>query len=184
MKEESTITEFGRGPMQRVWWSAIFAGTFVAFGIILMLSFFGLTIGAAMATPQGPAGAVTVWAGVWSLVTGFVGFFVGGWMAARLAGSQAKPDGRLHGLVTWALGSSAIFYLAVTSTSRLAGVLSLLTPNLGRAAINPGLIENMTVTAATWTLLAVVCGLIGAIAGGHTGGHNEAVSVTRIRRAA
>ena len=184
MREESTITEVGRIPTRRVWWSAIFAGTFFAFGIMLILSFFGLAIGAAMATPQGAAGGVTIWAGIWSLVTIFFGFFFGGWMAARLSGSQAKPDGRLHGLVTWGLGSSAIFHLAVTSTTRLPGVLSVLTPNLGRGAINPSLVENMTITAATWTLAALICGLVGAIAGGHAGGYREAASVTTFRRVA
>ena len=184
MREERTISEYGRAPMKRVWWSAIFAGTFFSFGIILILSFFGLAIGAAMAHPQGGTEGVTIWASVWSLVTAFIGFFFGGWMAARFSGSQAKPDGRLHGLVTWALGSSAIFYLAVSSTTRLAGVLSQLTPNSGRAAISPGLVENVTVTAATWTLLALICGLVGGILGGHAGGYAEAAPVTTIRRTA
>ncbi len=120
MREERNITEFVRVPMQRVWWSAIFSGVFFAFGIMLLLSFFGLAIGAALAAPRGATEGVTIWAGVWSLVTAFLGFFFGGWMAARLSGSRAKADGRLHGLVTWAVGTSAIFYLAVTSTTRLA----------------------------------------------------------------
>ena len=184
MREERTIAEVGRIPTRRVWWSAVFAGTFFAFGVMLILSFFGLAIGAAMATPQGATGEVTVWAGIWSLVTVFFGFFFGGWMAARLSGSQAKADGRLHGLVTWGLGASTIFYLTVTGTTRLAGVLSVLTPNLGRGAVNPTLVENMTVTAATWTLVALICGLIGAIVGGHAGGYKEAASVTTFRRAA
>ena len=184
MRDERTLTEAGRLPIQRVWWSAVFAGTFFSFGIILLLSFFGLAIGAAMAAPQGATGGVTIWAGIWSLVTAFLGFLFGGWMAARLCGSQAKSDGRLHALVTWALGSSAIFYLAVTSTTRVAGVLTVLTPNLGRGAINPTLVENMTVTAATWTLLAVICGLIGAIAGGHAGGYKEAAPAATLRRVA
>jgi hypothetical protein len=179
MREERTITEVGRIPTPRVWWSAVFAGTFFAFGIILILSFFGLAIGAAMAAPQGATGGLTIWAGIWSLVTAFFGFFFGGWMAARVSGSQVKSDGRLHGLVTWALGSSAIFYLAVTSTTRLAGVLSVLTPNLGRGAVNPTLVENLTLTAATWTLLALICGLVGGIAGGHVAGYREAVPMRR-----
>jgi hypothetical protein len=186
MREERTITEVvGRIPTQRVSWSAVFAGTFFAFGIILMLSFFGLAIGTAIATPQGGAtGGLTMWAGIWSLVTAFFGFFFGGWMAARLSGTLTKFHGRLHGAVTWALGCTTIFYLAVTSTTRLAGVLSVLTPNFGRGAINPTLVENMTLTAATWTLVALICGLLGAIAGGHAGGYTEAISATPLRRAA
>jgi MFS family permease len=170
--------------MQRVWWSAIFAGTFFAFGVMLILSFFGLAIGAAMAAPTGPTEGVTIWAGIWSLVTAFFGFFFGGWMAARLCGSPTKNDGRLHGIVTWGLGTTTIFYLAATSTTRLAGVLAALTPNLGRAAVSPGLIENMTVATATWALVAIICGLIGGFLGGHAGGYIGVPSVTTTRRAA
>ena len=184
MREERSITEYARVPMQRVWWSAIFAGTFFAFGVMLILGFFGAAIGAAIATPLDVTTGVTVWAGIWSLVTVFFGFYFGGWMSARLSGSQAKSDGRLHGLVTWGLGTSALFYLAVTSTTRLAGILGAIAPNIGRAAVNPSLVENMTVTAATWTLIAMIVGLIGAVAGGHSGGYKEAASVTTMRRVA
>ena len=184
MREERNIAELARTAVPRVWWSAIFAGVFFSFGIMLILSFFGLAIGAAMAVPQGPTERMTIWAGVWSLVTAFMGFFCGGWIAARLSGGQAKPDGRLHGLVTWAVGSTMVFYLAVTSSTRLAGVLSVLTPNFGRAAVNPALIENMTVTAATWTLLAAICGLIGGLLGGHSGILVTRPSATVTRRAA
>ena len=184
MREERTIMEYGRVPMQRVWWSAIFAGTFFAYGIMLILGFVGVAIGAAMAAPQGATGGITMWAGIWSLVTAFFGFFFGGWLAARLSGSQAKSDGRLHGLVTWGLGSTGLFYLAVTSTARLSGVLGALSLNLGRATVNPTLVENVTVAAAAWALIAVISGLIGGIAGGHAGGYKEAASVTTMRRVA
>ena len=184
MIEERNIPEFVRTPVQRVWWSAIFAGTFVAFGVMLILSFFGLAIGAARAAPNSAMEGVTMWAGIWSLVTVFLGNFFGGWMAARLCGSRAKPDGRLHGIVTWALGTSVIFYLAVTSTTRLAGVLSVLTPNFGRGAVNPGLVERITLAGAIWTLAAAICGLIGGLLGGHAGGYTEVPPVATVRRAA
>jgi hypothetical protein len=189
MKEERTITEFGRVPMQRVWWSAIFAGTFFGLGIMVILSFFGLAIGAAIAGPRGATQGVTAWAGIWSLVTAFVGFLAGGWLAARLSGSQARPDGRLHGLVVWGLGSVAILYFAMTTTTRVAGILTALSTNLGMSAapgtaVAPGTVEGITVTAATWALFVAICGLFGGIIGGHAGGYTEAASVTRIRRVA
>src|SRR5689334_20566903 len=112
MREERNVTEFVRVPMQRVWWSAIFAGTFFAFGIMLILSFFGLALGAAVAAPPGAAEGVTIRAGIWSLITVFLGFLFGGWLAARVCGSAAKADGRIHGVVTWAIGTTAVFYLA------------------------------------------------------------------------
>ena len=47
MREERTITQFARVPSQRLSWSAIFGGTFFALGIMLILSLFGVAVGAA-----------------------------------------------------------------------------------------------------------------------------------------
>src|SRR5262249_2175702 len=121
MREERTITPTtsGRVRLRPLLWPAIFGGTFFALGIMLIFSFVGLAIGAAAAVPSGAGHGVRVWAGLWSLVTVFVGFLAGGWLAARTS-SLTKLDGRLHGLVTWGLGTTAIFYFAATSTTQLA----------------------------------------------------------------
>jgi hypothetical protein len=184
MREERTISQLGRTPVQKLWWSAIFGGTFFALGVMLILSFFGVAVGAALSG----AGA-RVWAGIWSLVTMFVGFLAGGYLAARASGSISKPDGRMHGLVVWALGSIALFYFAVTGTTRIAGVLS----NLGGANIQslttaPGTVASATGTAAVWLVITSICGLIGGLLGGHTGAYTyreaEAEEAPPIRRAA
>src|SRR5215467_7534905 len=108
MKEERTITQFARAPGQRLWWSAIFGGTFFALGIMLILGLFGVAVGAAASGVQGVSQGIKIWAGIWSLVTLFIGFLGGGWMAARASGSVSKTDGRLHGVVVWAFGSVAL----------------------------------------------------------------------------
>jgi len=185
MREERTIgpTTLGRLPLRRLSWPAIFGGTFFALGILLILSSFGLAIGAAAAGPQGATRGVGVWAGIWSLVTIFVAFLAGGWLAAR-ASSATKTEGRLHGLVIWGLGTTAIFYFAVTSTARLAGILAGMPGNVGQTNVAPGVVESATVAAATWTLIVAICGLIGAIIGGHVGAYAEAAPTAEVRRAA
>jgi len=179
MKDERTITQFGRVPTQRLWWSAIFGGTFFALGIMLILGLFGVAVGAAASGAQGAGQGVQIWAGIWSLVTLFFGFLAGGWMAARASGGVSKFDGRMHGLVVWALGSVALFYFAVTSTTQLGTILSNQS-----IALSPGFLTNMTAKAAGWMVIATICGLIGGIVGGHAGAYTGEVVSTTGRRAA
>src|ERR1051325_8638629 len=108
MKEERFMEGYGRMPIVRVSWPAIFAGTLFGFAIMLLLGLCGLAIGPTMVHPA----EVRTWAGIWSLVTVFVGFLGGGWLAAKTL-SGAKQDGWLHGMLVWGLGSMAIFYFAV-----------------------------------------------------------------------
>lgn len=183
MKEERTITTFGRVPVQRLWWSAIFGGTFFALGIMAILALFGVAIGAAAAGSRGAGEEVQIWGGVWSLVTMFVGFLGGGYLAARTSGSQAKSDGRLHGLVVWGLGTVSLFYF-VLNTTRMAALVGLTATTQTAANVPAGSLANLTATTAAWMLVATICGLIGGLIGGHAGGYREAVSTTEIRRAA
>lgn len=180
MREERMVTQFGRVPTHRLSWPAIFGGTFFALGIMTILGLFGLAVGAAVAGPQGVTAGVRAWLGIWSFVTMFVGFLAGGWLAARASESQAKSDGRLHGLVVWALGTVALMYFAANTTTRMAEMVGTIT---GR--IQPlNLISGLGATTAVWALIATICGLIGSIAGGHAGGYTEAVSSSHLRRAA
>ena len=144
-------------------------------GIAVILSLFGLAIGAAATGAQGVTAAVKAWSGIWSLVTMFVGFFAGGYLAARASGSQAKSDGRLHGLVVWGLGTVALAYvlLSTTQTALLRGL-----------NVPTGSLQGMTAAAATWMLIATICGLIGGVLGGHAGGYREITKPADIRRAA
>jgi len=175
MQEERTITPFGRVPAGKLWWSAIFGGTFFALGIVVILSLFGVAVGAAATGAQGVTAGVKAWSGIWSLVTVFVGFFAGGYLAARASGSQAKYDGRLHGIVVWALGTVSLAYmlLSTTQTALLRGL-----------NVPTGTLQGMTAAAATWMLIATICGLIGGVLGGHAGGYREITKTADIRRAA
>src|SRR5690242_14179489 len=126
MKEERTIkpaTTFGYVPLRRLSWPAIFGGTFFGLGIMLVLGMFGVAIGAAISRLPNGAREAATWTGLWSLITVFLGFLGAGWLAAR-ASSSTKADGRLHGLVTWGLGMTAIFYFAVNSATNIAGVIA------------------------------------------------------------
>lgn len=180
MREERMITDLRRGPYARLSWPAIFGGAVFALGIMLILSFFGLAVGAA-AAGSGATHGVGVWAGIWGLVVSFLSFFAGGWLAGK---SQSKTDGRMHGLVVWALGFTALFYFTLTSSAHVAGMMAGLNPGAAQTNVAPGTIAGITVTAATWTLIAAIVGLIGGLLGGHAGGYQPRVTTEDVRRTA
>src|SRR5262245_26556633 len=144
MKDERNITQpaFGRVPFRGLSWPAIFGGTFFALGVMLILSLFGLAIGAAAAGPQGATGGVRAWTGIWSLVTAFVSFLAGGWLAAKVA-SSTRNEGRLHGLVVWGLGTTALAYFVINSTAQIAAAaLGGMTGNVAPANVAPGAVAT------------------------------------------
>jgi hypothetical protein len=175
MKDERQIAQFGRTAVHRLSWPAIFGGTFFAFGIMLVLSLFGVAVGTAAGSGVG------IWYGIWSLVTLFFGFYGGGWLAAKASRSQTKPEGRMHGAVVWGVGSAAVLYFLVTNTTRLAGFLGQVIGTVFTATTGP--VAGITAAAATWMLIAAIGGLIGGLIGGHVGSY-PAITAEQVRRAA
>lgn len=110
--------------LRRVSWGSIFAGAIVAIAVQLLLNLLGVGVGAATINPQQgqqPGQGLAVGAAVWFVVSCIISLFVGGWVAGRLAGSGDKKDGAVHGFVTWALASLALFYLLSTAIGGLLG---------------------------------------------------------------
>ena len=183
MKEERTLTTDYGVQVPTLRWPAIFGGTFLGFGIIAILSFFGLAVGAAITNPNGVNAGAETWAGIWTLVTMFFGFLASGWLAARASGAITSAVGRMHALVTWGLGTAALLYFAMTSTTRLGSLLAGITGSFGALTANSSTVEGVTVTAAIWATIAAICGLIGALVGGQAGSRGRVVSAD-IRRVA
>ena len=171
MREERTLIDYARLPLPVLRWSAILGGTFFAFGIMMILGFFGVAVGSLIT-------AAKTWSGIWSLVTIFVGFLAGGWLAARASGAFTPFLGRLHALVMWGVASAAILYFAVASTTQLATMLSFVTGTNLQVNAEPGTIASITSTAGIWSLIVLVAGLVGALVGGSVG------TLTRVEEAA
>ena len=104
-------------------WGSIFAGVTAAIAVQLLLNLLGIGVGAATINPQQgqPGQGLAVGAVIWFVISSIVSLFVGGWIAGRLAGTPNKKDGVLHGFVTWALASLALFYLLSTAVGGLLG---------------------------------------------------------------
>jgi hypothetical protein len=125
---------------RRISWGAIFAGTVIAMVVQILLGMLGVGVGATTIDPatQGSpsGGALSVGAAIWWVVSSLIAVFLGGWVAARLAGMPRRQDGMLHGLVTWGFSTLVLFYLLTTTVSGLVGgTMSMLGSALQTGAI-------------------------------------------------
>jgi hypothetical protein len=114
----------------RISWAAIFGGAVAALGLWLLLYAFGLAVGLSSMDPNDPHSArgSGIFTGVWSGVSPLIALFVGGLVAARLAGVFLRGYGALHGLVMWGLvtisGALMVFTIVsslVTGAAKVGG---------------------------------------------------------------
>lgn len=109
---------------RRVSWPALFAAVFVAIAIQILLSVLGVAVGLGLVGPAGHAprvGSLGIGAGVWWFVSTLIALFIGGFVAAWMAGVASRFDGLLHGLVTWAISTLVVVYLLTTALGGLLG---------------------------------------------------------------
>lgn len=125
------------GALRRLSWGAIFAGTFIAVIIQVMLTLLGAAIGLNYAGPRSDVSAEAVGTGaaIWWIISTLIALFIGGWVAAHLAGVVRHMDGALHGLVTWSLAMLLVLVLLGTSLSALTG--AALNTREGRLSLLP-----------------------------------------------
>ena len=127
-------------PFGHISWGSIFAGAVIALATQLVLTLIGAAVGLATldpATGDNPSGtALGVGAGLWLLLSSIISLFVGGYIAARLAGLR---NGWLHGLTTWGIVTLLTVVLLTTAIGGLIGTAS----GLGNFANNAGAGSDM-----------------------------------------
>ena len=118
----------------RVSWGAIFAGTVVGIGVLLMLSLAGLALGLS-ATDFGPGQSngrgFATGAGIWLVISQFIALAVGGFVAGRLAAIPKTTSTAFHGAAVWGLATLAMAYLA---SSAISSVVNTATSAIGTVA--------------------------------------------------
>jgi len=123
-REDIMLEEKRDLPLRRVSWGAIFAGVVVVIALQLLFSVLGIGIGAGAVDPVAdpdPMSGLGFGAGIWFVITALISLFVGGWVAARLAGLKRKTESTLHGLVTWGLATVLGFWMVTTAAGTLLG---------------------------------------------------------------
>ncbi len=144
--------------MPKISWGAVFAGVVAILVTQLLLSVLGIGIGASTINPaseQDPMSGIGIGAGIWLILSALIAFFVGGWMAGRLAGIPRNLDSLLHGVLAWALAVLLTIYLVTTTVGSLisgaAGVLGrgVSLAGQGMAEIAPDIAQAVTGGNAT-----------------------------------
>lgn len=110
---------------RRISWAAIFGGVILVVVVQVLLATLGAGIGLgtvntnAGTTPD--ANSFGIGAGVWWLLASCVALFLGGYVAAWLAGIEIRFDGMLHGLVTWGIATLLTIYLLSSAVGGIIG---------------------------------------------------------------
>jgi len=94
----------------RMNWGAIFAGWFVATGIVGLLYVAGLALGFAAFHPHDVASVtkgIGIGTAVWVVVSWATGLFVGGIFASWFDGNADETMGAMHGIAVWGVSLTA-----------------------------------------------------------------------------
>ncbi|WP_213879034.1 TIGR04086 family membrane protein [Pseudomonas sp. dw_358] len=106
--------------LDRISWSAVFAGVALALVVSLILNLIGTAIGSASIDPlheSNPVDGLGKGTAIWLVISGTISLFIGGWIAGRLA----QREGALHGLLVWATTSLVTLYLVSSAVTGLIG---------------------------------------------------------------
>jgi hypothetical protein len=108
--------------MRRMSWGSVLAGVVAVLSVQILLSILGLAIGATALNPaQDSAKGIGLGAAIWIGISALIALFVGGWVAARLAGVPDRGDGSLHGFITWGLATLVAAVMITTAAGTLLG---------------------------------------------------------------
>jgi hypothetical protein len=158
----------------RLDWSALFGGTLIGWGVMLILALIAMIVGLAVIDPfvARPA-ASNAGAGLWGAASAVIASFVGAFAVVRLAGDRRRGESLMHGAVSWGMsmllaGLIALFVAGVAAFSRTPVNNTTIHKNTrGQTAALVETTGNGPVVAIFATggaVLALVGSLLGALA--------------------
>ncbi len=118
----------------RVSWGAIFAGTVVGVGVLLMLSLAGLALGLSSADfgpGQNGMKGIGTGTGIWLVVSQLIALAIGGYVAGRLAAIPKTTSTAFHGAAVWGLATLLMAYMA---SNAIGSVVSTASSAIGSVA--------------------------------------------------
>jgi hypothetical protein len=158
----------------RLDWSALFGGTLLGWGVMLVLALVSMAVGLAVVDPfvARPA-ASNAGAAIWGAISAIIASFIGAFAIIRLAGDRRRNESLMHGAVSWGMsmllaGMIALYVSGVAAFSRTP--VNNTTLQRGTRGQTAALVEttgNGPVVAAFATagaVLALVGSLLGALA--------------------
>lgn len=144
-------------------WGPIWSGFFT---IVSVLAIVG-SLGAGIAFSVWHSSPNNAFAYGWSIMTGIIAYFLGGWVAARAAGVGGSGAAVLNAGLTWALSLIAILVVTLYGAGSAFGLLGSNLSTLLRGGASPA---SGSLAATAWvTFASLVIGLILAMIGGLVG---------------
>jgi hypothetical protein len=159
-------------------WSAVVAGTATAIAVWMLLQLFGTGVALAAFDTRDldRMRGVGIGTTAWSVLAPLISLFLGGMLAARIAGHHERRVAGLHGLLVWAL--TAIIGM-VTVTSSIAMMTPALSSHYYNAAVPASDMSQRALmsasdagTAFLVASLALALGIVAAVGGALTAGHS------------
>lgn len=127
----------------RVAWSAIFAGTFVAIAMCVLLGWLGVALGISV-SDQAEGQTLGIAAGIWMAVTLLLSLFLGGFVASRCTVGENTTEAVFYGALVW--GGVLTFMGLFAATGAITGAAALAGANQAASAaerLNVGLPAGM-----------------------------------------
>jgi hypothetical protein len=161
----------------RIRWGAIWAGLFVIAGVQILMQLFGLSIGVSALRPghAGLAGGVSLWTGIWAIISTLSAFYFGAWFAGTLV-AGTRREAVLHAILVWAFALTAGIVLVA---SGVAGAIELAVTLLTPSGLRPPMSSGYTIGAAWATFGTVLLALGVAVGGGLVASSREERRVRR-----
>jgi len=151
-------------------WSALFGGSLIGWGAMLLLSMFGMIIGLSVLDPFGARPAISNWAApVFGACCAVVSGFIGAHAVVRLAGDRRRGESLLHGAVAWGMSMLLAACIALWASSAAAFSRTPIKNAQGRARGTVSLIETtgngslVALVATCGALVALGSSLLGAL---------------------
>ena len=158
----------------RLDWSALFGGSLIGWGVLLLLSMIGMIAGLSVIDPFAARPAISnAGAAIWGACCAIISSFVGSMLVVRLAADRRRSESLAHGAVAWGMsmllaGAIALFVSGAAAFTRTPAGNSSMRRNARGQTVS--LIETtgnggvVAIFAAGGALLALVGSLLGSLA--------------------
>lgn len=134
----------------RIRWGPIFAGLVTGLTALLVFLMLGVAIGLSIFGPGSATGVIGAAAGIWSGVSAFLAFIIGGWVAGKTAAVENVDNALLNGFMVGAAAVVLILFMVAIGFSNLFGVLGGAANGIiGAATTNPGALQNSASSAGS-----------------------------------
>jgi hypothetical protein len=159
----------------RLDWSAVFGGSLIGWGALLLASLIGMILGLSVIDPFAARPALSnAGAGIWGAASAVVSAFIGAFVVVKLAGDRRRGASLMHGAVAWGLSMLLAGLIALFAAGAAAFTRTPVGNNpAGRKSARSqtaALVETngegplVAIFATGGALLALVGSLLGALA--------------------